>query len=235
MALARALRTTPRSRRRVKTPPLLFEKTQKLVEQIQKQVDGTFITYWTSTSGSVCDNDVMALHELLEAAGPQPAITLLVKSDCGSGMAALRMIHLLRQYAKRLTVVAPLNCASAATMLALGADTIAMGPLSYLTAVDTSLEHDLSPLDHTNNLVPVSNDEVDRVTRLWKEHAPRGAVHPHQELYKYLHPLVIGALDRASSLSLMLCREILGYHLRDRKKADTIARRLNYDYPAHQY
>jgi Serine dehydrogenase proteinase len=237
MVLSRAVRTSARSRRRVKTPPLLYEKTQRLVDRIQRRVDGTFITYWTSTSGSVCDNDVMALHELLEAAGPQPAITLLVKSDGGSGMAALRMIHLLRQYAKRLTVVAPLNCASAATMLALGADTIAMGPLSYLTAVDTSLEHDLSPLDHTNNLVPVSNDEVDRVIRLWKETLGRrgDGVNPYQEFYKYLHPLVIGALDRASSLSLMLCREILGYHMRDAKRADRISRRLNSSYPAHQY
>lgn len=58
---------------------------------------------------------------------------------------------------------------------------------------------------------------------------------PHQELYKYLHPLVIGALDRASSLSLMIWREILGYHLRDARKAERIARRLNYDYPAHPY
>ncbi len=237
MALARAARVGPRSKRRVKTPPLLFDKTQDLLSRIQRRVDGTFLTYWTSTSGSVCDNDVMALHELLEAAGPRPAITLFVKSDGGSGMAALRMIHLLRQYTKRLTVVAPLNCASAATMLALGADTIAMGPLSYLTAVDTSLEHDLSPLDHTNNLVAVSNDEVDRVIRLWKE-TVRGrgdGVNPYQELYKYLHPLVIGALDRASSLSLMLCREILGYHMRDAKRADRISRRLNSSYPAHQY
>ncbi len=122
-------------------------------------------------------------------------------------------------------------------MLALGADTIAMGPLSYLTAVDTSLEHDLSPLDHTNNLVAVSNDEVERVIRLWKESSARGreSVNPYQELYKYIHPLVIGALDRASSLSLMLCREILGYHMRDKAKAERISRQLNSSYPAHQY
>ena len=126
-------------------------------------------------------------------------LTLFVKSDGGSGMAALRLVHLLRRYTKKLRVVAPLNCASAATMLALGADQIAMGPLSFLTAVDTSLEHDLSPLDHTNNLVAVSNDEVDRVIRLWQETRgnDRIGVHPYQELYKYLHPLVIGALDRA--------------------------------------
>jgi hypothetical protein len=229
----------PKARRRVriKTPPLLYDKTQDVLAQIQKRVRGTFLTYWTSTSGSVCDNDVMAMHELLRATGPKPEVTLFVKSDGGSGMASLRMVHLLRRYAKKITVAAPLNCASAATMLALGADTIAMGPLSYLTAVDTSLEHELSPVDHTNNLVAVSNDEVDRVIRLWKEIAGRGPekVNPYQELYKYLHPLVIGALDRASSLSLMLCREILGYHMKDTKKAERIARELNSSYPAHQY
>jgi hypothetical protein len=221
---------------RVKTPPILYEKTQALLGRIQRRVPGTFLTYWTSTSGSVCDNDVMAMHELLEATGPRDEIALFVKSDGGSGMASLRMIHLLRRYTKRLTVLAPLNCASAATMLALGADTIQMGPLSYLTAVDTSLEHDLSPVDHTNNLVAVSNDEVERVIRLWRETADRkDGVNPYQELYKYLHPLVIGALDRASSLSLMLCREILGYHMKDRQKAERISRQLNSSYPAHQY
>ena len=234
---ARTARSRKHSRIKTKTPPLLFEKTQALCNRIQRKVDGTFLSYWTSTSGSVCDNDVLALQVILEARGPQERVVLLVKSDGGSGMAALRLVHLLRRYAKRLTVIAPLNCASAATMLALGADTIQMGPLSYLTAVDTSLEHDLSPLDHTNQLVPVSNDEVDRVIRLWKDSASRrgDGVNPYQELYKYLHPLVIGALDRASSLSLMLCREILGYHMTDGRKAERIARRLNSSYPAHQY
>lgn len=224
-------------RARLKTPPLLYDKTQALIGRVRPRVKGSFLTYWMSTGGSVCDNDVMAMHELLKATGPHERLTLFVKSDGGSAMASLRLVHLLRRYARRLTVVAPLNCASAATMLALGADVIQMGPLSYLTAVDTSLEHDLSPLDHTNQLVSVSNDEVDRVIRLWKEHAlrGRGGAHPHQELYKYLHPLVVGALDRASSLSLMICREILAYHLRNRRRAERIARRLNYDYPAHQY
>ncbi len=227
-----------RRRGRIKTPPLLYERTQDVLGRVQKKVRGTFLTYWTSTSGSLCDNDVMAMHELLRQVGPRDEVTLLVKSDGGSGMASLRMVHLLRRYTKRLTVAAPLNCASAATMLALGADRIAMGPLSYLTAVDTSLEHDLSPVDHTNNLVAVSNDEVERVVRLWRESVGKrsgAAVSPFQELYKYLHPLVIGALDRASSLSLMLCREILAYHMVDRRKAERISQSLNSAYPAHQY
>ena len=224
-----------RSRVRIKTPPLLFDRTQKMLARIASRVRGSFMTYWTSTSGSVCDNDVMAMHELLLATGPHRELTLCVKSDGGSGMASLRLVHLLRTHTRKLTVAAPLSCASAATMLALGADTIAMGPLSFLTAVDTSLEHDLSPLDHTNNLVAVSHDEVERVIRLWLQSGGGRQINPYQALYKYVHPLVIGALDRASSLSLMLCREILGYHMKDMEKAERISRRLNSSYPAHQY
>ena len=224
-----------RSRVRIKTPPLLFERTQKMLRRLQRRISGSFMTYWTSTSGSVCDNDVMAMHELLEATGPHRQLTVFVKSDGGSGMAALRLVHLLRTHTRRLTVAAPLSCASAATMFALGADTIAMGPLSFLTAVDTSLEHDLSPLDHTNNLVAVSHDEVERVIRLWRKSGQSRQINPYQELYKYVHPLVIGALDRASSLSLKLCREILSYHMKDTRKAERISRQLNERYPAHQY
>ena len=87
---------------RMKTPPLLFEKTQDAIARIQRRVDGRFLTYWTSTSGSVCDNDVMALHEILQRTGPQQVLTLFVKSDGGSGMAALRLVHLLRRHTKRL-------------------------------------------------------------------------------------------------------------------------------------
>src|SRR5258708_11079271 len=161
-----------RRRQRVKTPPLLIAKTQALLKKIQPRVDGALVTYWPSTSGSVCDNDVMALQELLQDLGPQRQLTLVVKSDGGSGMAALRMVHLLRQYTRRLTLLAPLNCASAATMLALGADRIGMGPLSYLTAVDTSLEHDLSPVDHTTNPVALAHAAAPPLIRLPKDSPP---------------------------------------------------------------
>ncbi len=54
----------------------------------------------------------------------------------------------------------PLECASAATMIALGADRILMGPTAYLTAVDTSLNHALSPVDRDNDRVSVSLNEL---------------------------------------------------------------------------
>ena len=53
---------------------------------------------------------------------------------------------------------APFECASAATMVALGANEVHMGRTSYLTAVDTSLKHQLSPVDHSRSSSAGSGD-----------------------------------------------------------------------------
>lgn len=220
---------------RVKSPPILFEKTQRVIRKIADEIDGAFLTYWTSEYGSICGNDVQAMHEVLRYVKPEKQITLFVKSDGGDGQSSLRLIHLLREFVPRLIVAVPLECASAATMLALGADEIHMGPLSFLTPVDTSLEHQLGPVDPRNEIAFVGQDEVQRVISLWEKHAPEKDINPFQELYRHLHPLVIGAVDRATSLSIRLCTEILRYHLDDQAEAERIANALNSQYPAHEY
>ena len=219
----------------VKKPPILFDKTQEIVRQLEKRLSRTFVAYWTSTSGSVCQNDVVGFNEILQKIGSQKEIALFIKSSGGSGRAALRLVHLLRQFSPRLTALIPLECASAATMLALGADEIRMGSIAYLTAVDTSITHDLSPIDKNNARVSVSQDELSRILRAWKAVGRKPDSNPYQALFQHVHPLVIGAVDRASSLSIKLCNEILSYHMKDAKKAARISSRLNSDYPSHGY
>jgi len=227
-------RATARSRRR-KMPPVLFSRTQRLVKRLDAAVDGTFLTYWTSQTGSVCGEDVQALYEVVRHCRLVGRATVFVKSDGGDGQSALRLIHLLREHVDHLTVLVPLACASAATMFALGADEIHMGPLAFLTPIDTSLEHALGPVDPRNETAYVGQDEVGRVIRLWEEHSRGTDVNPFQELYKHLHPLVIGAVDRATSLAIKLCTEILRYHTPDQAAAVRIAQALNAEYPAHEY
>lgn len=224
-----------RRKMKVKTPPVLVEKTQKVCQRLAEMTGGTFLSYWTSEYGAVCSNDVQAMHEVLRTVRPMPRATLFVKSAGGDGTSALRIVHLLRAYVEHLTVLVPLECASAATMLALGADEIHMGPLAFLTPVDTSLEHPLGPVDTRNEIVYVGQDEVQRVIRLWEKHSPKEDVNPFRSLYRHLHPLVIGAVDRATSLSIRLCTEILRYHLTDEQEAERVAHALNADYPAHEY
>ena len=46
---------------------------------------------------------------------------------------------------------------------------------------------------------------------------------------------MIGAVDRAESLSIMLCRELLAYHIADEVRVERIASTLNSKYPSHSY
>lgn len=227
------MKQTDKAKVKIQRPPILTAKTQKLVASLQDKLKLPVLVYWVSTGGSICQNDVVAMSRLLGPAKRQAKAALFLKSDGGNPEAALRFVHLLRQKFNRITLLAPFECASAATMVALGANEIHMGPTSYLTAVDSSLKHDLSPVDHHNYLVSVSQDEVMRILRLWKEQ--KCGDNPFPEVYKYLHPLVLGALDRSSSLSMRICQELLSYHVPNRAKALRISRALNYDYPSHSY
>ncbi len=219
----------------VKTPVVLTERTQKLIAQLEAKLKAPLITYWNSPAGSICTNDVVGLYGILQSMGKIDHLYFFIKSDGGHGQASLRMVHLLRQYVKRLTVLVPQECSSAATMLALGADKILMGPIAQLSAVDTALTHDLSPIDRDNDRVSVSQDELHRVVRLYQRQAKGKASNPYEALYAYVHPLVIGAVDRVSALSTKLCLEILSYHLKDTKKARRISNVLNSGYPSHSY
>lgn len=179
-----------------------------------------------------CD-DVTILSKLLSQAKFQDKIGLVVTSYGGSGEVALRLINLLRNHFKKIVLIAPYQCASAATMLALGCDEIMMGPAAFLTPVDTSLEHPLGPTDPFRESVSVSENQLQRILKLWGEH--KGGGTPFPELYKYLHPVVIGELDRIHSLSLRICGKLLSYHMADKKKIKRIIHALNFDYPCHSY
>ena len=116
----------------VAKPPVLFSETQQILKAVEAKLGGTLITYYNSNAGSVCGNDASAMYEILKGKKIENAF-LFIKSDGGSGIAALRIISTLRNYCKNITALIPANCASAATMMALGANEIVMGPLAYLT------------------------------------------------------------------------------------------------------
>jgi len=220
----------------LKKPPVLFKQTQKVIAELSDKLDGDFLAYWISGEGNLVEQDVIALHRILSQKSRRDTLYFYVKSDGGSGQAALRMTHLLRTRYSKLIALVPLDCASAATMLALGADSIMMGPLAYLSAIDTSITHDLSPIDEKyNDKVSVSQNELDRVLRLWEVKSAEKSKNPYEKLYEHIHPLVFGAVDRASSLSIRLTQEILSYHMTDQAATERISNHLNAAYPSHGY
>ncbi len=222
--------------KKLKQPPVLYEKTQSIITQMEKIIGCKIITYWNSFRGSVCDTDVVALYEVLKKIGQGEKVAIFIKSSGGDVEAALRIVNLIREYYQNVVALVPLECASAATMISLGADEIMMGPLAYLTAIDSSLRHDLSPIDETENRrVTVSQDELARIISLWNKNSQPHHGNPYSDVFKYIHPLVVGAIDRSSSLSIKICKEILSYHISDESECEHISNHLNYDYPSHSY
>lgn len=220
----------------IKQPPLLFDETQSILAALERQIGRKLLVYWTSDRGSICDNDVVALYEIFKHIGPSEDLAVFIKSNGGDVEASLRIVNLMREYNTRVHALVPLECASAATMIALGADEIQMGSLAHLTAIDSSLIHDLSPIDERNNRrVSVSQDELARIVSLWNSNAREHHANPYTDIFQYIHPLVVGAIDRSSSLSIKICKEILSFHLKDEAECDRISKLLNSDYPSHSY
>src|SRR5882724_8077129 len=128
--------------RKKRKPPVLTPRTQEMLRRLQKRLGMPVLVYWISAGGEICQNDVTAMSAMLGPGKRAKRMALFLKSDGGNPEAALRFVHLLRQKFEHISLLAPFVCASAATMVALGADEIQMGPTSYLTAVDSSLKHD---------------------------------------------------------------------------------------------
>ena len=222
--------------REIKQPPILFDETQSVISMIEKVIGCKVLVYWNSDRGHVCDQDVVALYELFKRVGATNKVAIFIKSRGGEVESALKIVNLIREYYKKVIALVPLECASAATMISLGADLIKMGPLAHLTAIDSSLRHDLSPIDETENRrVSVSQDELTRIVNLWNENAKDHHNNPFTDIFKYIHPLVVGAIDRSSSLSMKICKEILAYHIDDENECERISMHLNSDYPSHSY
>ena len=221
---------------KIKQPPVLFNQTQGVIKQAEAILGKKLIIYWTSYNGGICGHDVIALHNLFKKIGKNDEIALFIKSSGGNLEAALRIVNIIRTYNKKVTALIPLESASSATLVTLGADEIQMGPLAYLTPIDSSLTHSLSPIDEiVRRKVSVSQNEIARIVKSWEGIANPQHVHPYQELFKYVHPLVIGALDRSSSLSIKVCKEILSYHLNDESECERISNLLNSEFPSHGY
>lgn len=89
---------------------------------------------------AIFDHGPTMVEELLYDADPSQDLHLMLASPGGDGEIAVRMVRILQARCRELTVVVPDMAKSAATILALGADHILMGPGSDLGPVDPQFQ-----------------------------------------------------------------------------------------------
>lgn len=200
------------------------------------------ISYYTPKDSSINQNHPDIFLEQLRHFENSDALSLIIVSNGGDSSASLRIAHILRDYCARLNIVVPSRCASAATVLALSGDKIIMSPSGFLTAIDTSLVHGLNPRGPDNRPVAISVDQVKRILKFLNEEGPAvtdsAKEGSYRTLFKYIHPVAIGEIDRISSRTILVATKMMQMHpqsFRDSDQITWIANHLYNDYPEHGF
>jgi ClpP class serine protease len=123
-----------------------------LITEIEQLRNSTILCYLTGIRqnlvAQIADDAVREMfdHLLLLPARPVKQLDVFLCSNGGSGTVPWRLISLFREFAEKVAVLVPYKAYSAATMLALGADEIVMGPFAEMGPIDPTVARDHAAL-----------------------------------------------------------------------------------------
>lgn len=172
----------------------------------------------------------------IDAAGEADKIDVLLHSTGGDALAAWKLMSLLRERVRTVSVLVPFMALSAATLFALGADEIVMHPHASLGPIDPQIRIPLP--DGTAR--QFSYEDVGAFLRfLSTEVKISEQVHVSaviEKLFSVVDPVNVGAAKRASELSSSVGERLLLMHMtggEDKPRARLIAENLNKSFFAH--
>jgi hypothetical protein len=165
---------------------------------------------------------VELFEELLFNASPDQDLHLMLVSPGGDGEVAVRLVRSAQARCRRLTVIVPDFAKSAATLLALGAHEILMGPTSDLGPVDPQFQ--LSEYDLVS-----AKDIIAAVEKALDDVAARPDTYPlHSALLADVNALMVEQARSALARTDDLVREALQSNPNRRKgTVDTLVERLH--------
>lgn len=156
---------------------------RQLFRDLAQHLKRPVVTFFTSFHYPVAigDEDVVMLENMLRSLDLKEGLAVMINSPGGSGLAAERIINLLRSYSgtDEYWAIVPAKAKSAATMVCLGASKIVMAPTSELGPVD--------PQQVFDNRVVSVHHIIDSYHQLFEgAEKTQGNVEPYlQQLAKY--------------------------------------------------
>lgn len=199
----------------------------KIIRQIEKARKSHVISYITSTRQGLevqmAMDSVRYIYDHLEAiaennTNDELKIDLFLHSNGGDGTVPWRLVTLIREFADHFSVLVPFRAFSAATLTALGADSIVMHPMGMLGPTDATVGNSFNPVDARNQQqIGISVEDVTAYLALIKEDA--GIQHEDQLVTAFnlladkVHPLALGNVKRHMSQSRMMAKKLLSLHM----------------------
>ncbi|SPD88196.1 SDH family Clp fold serine proteinase [Micropruina glycogenica] len=199
---------------------------QSLIREIEKVTSTTLICYVVADL-QIERTDVVAMVDLLHNITPGTPIDLLLNSPGGDIDAAEKLILLIRKRAGSapVRVIVPDYAKSAATLIALGANTIVMSDTSELGAIDPQV--DLA--DSNGHLQTLSAQSYLDAFHL---HADRLKEDPNDPVARLMlskmEPATVRKLERMTKRSRSIAEALLGQSMiKDTDQAAEIAKNLS--------
>lgn len=222
----------------------MFNERKKLYKQLERIRNKPLITYVTSirpnmTTNMASDAITPIIEQIDSIHKDKTEVDFLIISNGGDPITSLRIISLLRERFKKVSVLVPYVAYSAATVLALGADEIVMHPYSNLGPVDPQLTVAHNNERGIQERLQFSSEDLRNYIEFLKTDVgiadQAHLVAAIQPLLKDVGALPIGSAKRGQQLSLSLSEKMLMLHTKDANKAKSIARALNSSYYHHGY
>lgn len=196
---------------------------EALIAALEAAREGTaVVAYVTSTRTNLetqmaMDQTRVIYRHLAElaAGGRIPRLDLFIHSNGGDGTVPWRLVNIIREHADEFNLLVPFHAFSAATLTALGADHVIVGPMGMLGPIDPTITTPYNPVNPENptQRLGISVEDVSSYFALVRDDV--GIRHEDElvQAFKLLaekvHPLALGTVKRSTSQSRMLGEKLL--------------------------
>lgn len=220
-----------------------------LIKKLEKLTNSRVLVYITGDRRGletrIASDIFPIMFKHLDKFGHSKKINLFLYTPGGITISGYGLVNLIREYCDEFGVLIPFRALSTGTLIALGANTITMSKMGQLGPVDPSVNHPLGPsTPHPQNpnmkvLVPVNVEDVLSFFELAKNQGCAKSEKELTEAFRTLstsiHPLVLGAVNRARDQIKFLAKTLLQYHMKDETKIDHIIKTLLEQRFSHDY
>lgn len=227
-----------------------MERTRRmeLIKKIEEKRESRLLVYITGDRRELetkIGMDVFPMfHEHLMGMGRQERIDLYLYSPGGITIAGYALVNLIREFCKKFDVIIPFKALSCATLISLGADEVIMTPMGQLSPIDPSVQHPVGPVvqipgQPTGRTVPVNVEDVNAFVDLARKEVGLKNEESMKKVFELLgtkvHPLALGAVQRAREQIAFLASNLLRYHIDDDEKIERIVKIITRERFSHNY
>ncbi len=210
------------------------KKRISLLKSIENTLEARVISYISYYP--MDDYVLVPLYKQLSTIGKTDKLYLFLNSYGGAVDTPYKIVNLIREYCDYFGVIIPFVAKSAATMVAIGADEIIMGPTSELGPIDPLVKHPV----YDDLWVPVQSIRLcvdfmeERIINSADPKVTSSILHPIAEK---LDPWIIGDYEKSMKASYQYAEALLANNMfkNNRDKAKLVTKTMIEKYFSHGY